>query len=268
MRELHDDYNEVIEIASSTTTFSGVYQIDPTMRLVDIEAEVQAVVGAAPTIDITPQVSSDKVTWVDDIALAQKTGTGTEKARLIKAKTYLRFKIVTAGTFTSARVRVFAQAIPGDDSGAVDGETYSTSILSIMGAVVADVTSMAAVTIGKATKLFTDVAGRLIVTLGTLIAGEDLTNDVIKVEMQGTAFAIQTATTTLVDSGVGFVHEIFVVGGTLGNVTIYDSLVGSGTELLPTVTAVNGGVLLKNVKYSTGLTIVTAAATVIVGSIR
>jgi len=166
MAEQHQDFNEVIAIASSTTTFSGVYQIDPEMRLIDIESEVQAIAGAAPTIDVTPQFSSDGSTWVDDVALTQQTATGTEKGRVAKAKTYMRFKIVTAGTFTSCTMRMFAQAIPGNDSGVKDGETYVSSVLSFMGAVVADVTAMAAVTIGKATKLFTDVAGRLIVTLG------------------------------------------------------------------------------------------------------
>ena len=74
---------------------------------------------------------------------------------------------------------------------------------------------------------------------------------------------ISTATTTTIDTGAGFIDEIFVVGGTLGNVTIYDNTAASGTILLPAVTPVAGGFLIKNCPYATGVTIVTAAATVL-----
>lgn len=114
----------------------------------------------------------------------------------------------------------------------------------------------------------TNAVGDLSVTSGTVCAGEDLTNNVQKIEQRGTPFAISTATTTTVKSGSGFVYNIRVIGGTLGNVTIYDNTAASGTVLLPTVTPVANGVLLENVSFSTGLTIVTAAATVIIGSTR
>lgn len=104
--------------------------------------------------------------------------------------------------------------------------------------------------------------------MGSKLAGEDLVSDVIKVEQRYTPFAISTATTTTVKSGSGFVHIIRIVGGTMGNVTIYDNTAASGTVLLPTVTAVNGIIVLDDVTFTTGLTIVTAAATVITGSYR
>jgi hypothetical protein len=113
-----------------------------------------------------------------------------------------------------------------------------------------------------------DVNNNKVVTQGTELAGEDLNNGVLKVEQRGFSFAISTAATTTVKSGSGFVYKIRVVGGTLGNVTIYDNPAATGTVLLPTVTPVANGVLLENVSFSAGLTIVTAAATVIVGSYR
>lgn len=104
--------------------------------------------------------------------------------------------------------------------------------------------------------------------LDVQLAGEDLINGVMKVEQRYTPFAISTATTTTVISGSGYVNRIRVVGGTLGNVTIYDNTAASGTVLLPTATPVQDGILLENITFDTGLTIVTAAATVIVGGYR
>lgn len=121
---------------------------------------------------------------------------------------------------------------------------------------------------GEPSALEVDVNGNVKTTAATLGAGEDLTNDVLKVEQRYSNFNISTATTTTVLSGSGYVDEIICIGGTLGNVTIYDNTAASGTILLPTVTPVAGGVLLKHVTFSTGLTIVTAAATVIAGSYR
>jgi len=99
-------------------------------------------------------------------------------------------------------------------------------------------------------------------------AGEDLTNDVVKVENRGSYFNISTATTTTVKSTAGHVNKIRVIGGTLGAVTIYDNTAASGTVILPSVTPVADGVLLEDIDFATGLTIVTAAATVIAGSYR
>jgi len=79
---------------------------------------------------------------------------------------------------------------------------------------------------------------------------------------------IKTATTTTVKPGAGFIKEIRVIGGTLGAVTIYDNTAGSGTEIAPSSTPDKGQVLKKSCQFTTGLTIVTAAATYIVISYR
>jgi hypothetical protein len=75
---------------------------------------------------------------------------------------------------------------------------------------------------------------------------------------------IVTATTTTVKSGAGVARKVWVAGGTLGNVSIFDSLTGSGTSLFPAVTPAANAVLLEDVAFGTGLTIVTAAATIVV----
>jgi len=117
-------------------------------------------------------------------------------------------------------------------------------------------------------KLQSDSSGFLKVSLGTDIAGEDSVNEKLVVEQRYTNFNIVTATTTIVKAGAGYVDEIIVVGGALGDVTIYDNTAASGTKLCPTITPVSGAIILKHITFATGLTIVTAAATGLVGSYR
>ncbi len=115
--------------------------------------------------------------------------------------------------------------------------------------------------------LTTDELGNLYVNAAPL-AGEDVTNDVIKVEQRYLPLAISAAATTNVKTGTGYLDSLVCVGGTLGAVTVYDNTVASGTVLCPTVTPVAGGILLRHITFSVGLTIVTAAATVLTGAYR
>jgi hypothetical protein len=116
-----------------------------------------------------------------------------------------------------------------------------------------------------------DLSGNQRVTLGTLIAGEDLTVGVLKTEQRFSYATINSATTTTVKSAAGFLHTITIAGGTAGAITIYDNTAGSGTTIIPAFTpgSVSAPVTLTlDVAFSTGLTIVTAAATVISLSYR
>lgn len=108
-------------------------------------------------------------------------------------------------------------------------------------------------------------------SLNTKLAGEDLVNDVQKVEQRYTYNAISTATTTLVKTGAGFVHTISIVGGTLGAITVYDNTTATGTAIIPTFTptaTLPCPPIILDASFATGLTIVTAAATIIVVSYR
>jgi len=100
----------------------------------------------------------------------------------------------------------------------------------------------------------------------------DATNDVTRVYPDDYSYAaIETATTTTIKAESGHIKEIRVIGGTLGAITVYDNTAGSGTEIVPTVTppTLTGTfVLKKDCSFATGLTIVTAAATIIVVSYR
>lgn len=110
-----------------------------------------------------------------------------------------------------------------------------------------------------------DVNGNTKVTLATQIAGEDLTNDVLKSEQRFSYLNIVAGqATTVVKAGAGFLHAITFNGpATATNTTnVYDHASGAGTIIAtPLATAIVSPVtLIFDVSFSTGLTIITATA--------
>lgn len=110
-------------------------------------------------------------------------------------------------------------------------------------------------------------SGELDVNLYTKIAGEDLTNDVMKCEEQMSYNNIVSAapTTTTVKSGAGLLHCIQInAAAATGVITVYDNTAGSGTKIatitMPATLLANQVTLYFDVKFATGLTIVTATA--------
>lgn len=106
-------------------------------------------------------------------------------------------------------------------------------------------------------------------TLSKKLAGEDLTNDVMKVEQQFVYKNINVANTTTVKSGSGFLHGItFNDPSAGGTIILYDNTAGSGT-LIGTISATSAsGTLFYDVQFSTGLTVVTSSAVDITISYR
>ena len=111
-----------------------------------------------------------------------------------------------------------------------------------------------------------DANGNTKVTLATQIAGEDLTNDVMKVEQRFSYETITLAapTTTVVKSGAGFLHAIDFTAIAAGVITIYDNISAAGT---PVRIITSPATLLQNeinkvldISFATGLTIVTSVA--------
>jgi hypothetical protein len=91
----------------------------------------------------------------------------------------------------------------------------------------------------------------------------DPTNDAVTVYPFGHSYTyISTATTTTVKSGSGVLAGITIEGGTTGTIIIYDNTAGSGTIIasFDTTNALNN-YFLEPIAFSTGLTIVTSAAT-------
>lgn len=119
---------------------------------------------------------------------------------------------------------------------------------------------------GDGSSLAVDVNKNLKTTNTTLAAGEDLTNDVQKVEQRFSYATIKTLATTTIKSGAGFVHSITIIGGTLGTIAVYDNTAASGTEIIPSFTptaTLPCPTMILDETFSTGLTIITGAATII-----
>jgi hypothetical protein len=117
-----------------------------------------------------------------------------------------------------------------------------------------------------------DLSGNQRVTLGTLIAGENLTSNRLNVEPVYSVSSITTQTTTVVKNTPGTLHSIIIPTPVASaTVKIYDNTAGSGSVILDTITfpatlLSSGPVcLIFDVIFATGLTIVTAGATMSLG---
>lgn len=83
-----------------------------------------------------------------------------------------------------------------------------------------------------------DLSGNQRITLGTLIAGEDLTNNRTVVEQRFSYDAVTATGTTTVKSGAGFIH-LFTINNpvqlasatTASTIVVYDNTAASGTKI-------------------------------------
>jgi len=71
---------------------------------------------------------------------------------------------------------------------------------------------------------------------------------------------IATNTTTVVKSGSGHLHSIVVNTTAAGAITVYNNTAGSGTKIATMKASIVEGTYLFDLEFTTGLTIVTAAA--------
>ena len=113
-----------------------------------------------------------------------------------------------------------------------------------------------------------DANGNTKQSLGTTIAGEDIPNDVTKVEMRNNAPYISTATTTVCKTGAGLLNTVTVQGGTAGTIIGYDNTAASGTILFSFSSTNALATYTFNVSFAIGLTVVTSAATQLTISAR
>lgn len=90
--------------------------------------------------------------------------------------------------------------------------------------------------------------------------GEDSTNDRTWGGWRGSGAYISSATTTTVKSGAGVLHAIVLGETAAGAITIYDNTAGSGTVICVLKASIAEGTFVFDRAFSTGLTIVTAAA--------
>jgi hypothetical protein len=84
---------------------------------------------------------------------------------------------------------------------------------------------------GRSSALSVDANKNLTTTLGTALAGEDLTNDVMKTEQRFSY--VNLSADAVVKSGAGFLHTITFAqidaAPTAGTIIIYDNTAESGT---------------------------------------
>lgn len=120
---------------------------------------------------------------------------------------------------------------------------------------------------GQGLPIQVDVNGNQRMTLGTTIAGEDITNDVQKVEQRFTYANMTAATTTTIKAGAGFLHLISInTPVASATVTLFDNTAGSGNKigtitLGSVITGDQPDSVIYDVSFSTGLCVVASGAT-------
>lgn len=149
--------------------------------------------------------------------------------------------------------------IKSEDAGHTTGDT-GFMLLGVRKATPADLS--AGGTDGDYEPFQVDANGAVWISLATLIAGEDLTNNVLKTEQRFTTSGVLTSDTT-VKSGAGFLHTVTIAQNdaapTAGTIDVYDNTTtGSGTKLftwtLTTAVFTPFSVVI-DASFATGLTV-------------
>lgn len=98
-----------------------------------------------------------------------------------------------------------------------------------------------------------DSAGNQLVGLGSLMAGEDLTNDVLKTEDRSTYTNISAS--ALIKTGAGRLKGFMVNSHSSGTLKLWDNTSAATTVLLNTITFNAGPAVfvLPDVEFGTGL---------------
>lgn len=253
---------------AATTTGAGTQL--PVLGMGTVEFTVTITGGTAT---VTFQGSEDGSTLSS--ILATQEGTNTTSTIATASGVYkatcagLQVVQATITAIAGATITVTAHAVPGVSGGTVtaivQGNVASLATDSGNPVKVGGVynSSPPAPTTGQRVDLQTDANGALRVNPGPLSQGTD---SVTNYPFGHSYAAISTATTTTVKSGAGVIRAIQVLGGTLGAITVYDNTAASGTLIAPTFTptaTLPNVPILQDIAFGTGLTIVTAAATII-----
>jgi hypothetical protein len=105
----------------------------------------------------------------------------------------------------------------------------------------------------------TDLSGNQRVTMGTALS--QAIDSILSYPFGHTYATITTATTTTVKSGAGTLRSIIVTGGTAGTIAITDNTTSGGTSIASFDSTNAIATYTFDAAFSTGLTIVTGAAT-------
>ena len=106
-----------------------------------------------------------------------------------------------------------------------------------------------------------DVNGNLLNSLGTRLAGEDISRGIMKVQQEFTPYAITIAGSYTASAGTCLLGSIVVQGGTAGTIKIYDNTSATGTPVLDFDSTAALASYPINGKFYVGCFIVTSANT-------
>lgn len=98
------------------------------------------------------------------------------------------------------------------------------------------------------------------VTLSRQIAGEDLTNDVLKVQERNSYANYTTSAANVTKSAAGFLHTVTVNAAPTSAIEIYDNSAASGNLIATLPASAVVGTYTYDVIFTTGLTVNTASA--------
>jgi hypothetical protein len=238
---------------------------------------------------IIPVISFDNgATWVNSKFVEPATLLRYDNVVFASANTAVNYSIETIGGVThagaklnpyvsgSANIKVTATVtVPRTFSYLLGAQSnvLTSAIASIMASLPLGIANATApsLTEGRFSQLSLDLNNNLRVTLGNNIAGENNITNRLNVEPIYSWVVINTATTTTIKSGAGTLHTICILGGTLGTVTAYDNTAGSGTSIFPSFTpsaTLPNPSIICDISFTTGLTIVTGSATIILVTYR
>jgi hypothetical protein len=109
---------------------------------------------------------------------------------------------------------------------------------------------------GETRRIKATDAGALNVNLNTTIAGEDVSNDVLKTEFRYSYWRGNTAGTTTVKAAPSLLHRVVIgKGATSATVTVYDNTSATGNTI-SVIDASAPSSLEFNIQTLTGLTVV------------
>lgn len=108
---------------------------------------------------------------------------------------------------------------------------------------------------GATGTLWINANGALRTTLDTTIAGEDITNDVMKVEHRYTNAFTSLASITTVKSGAGFFHNITFGHASCPSLIVYDNTSAANPIIQTFQAGMPAGSYTINRSFSTGLTL-------------
>ena len=237
---------------------------------------------------LTFEVTNDYTNWSSLSAVqegtnatsATATATGLYRAN-ISGYRGVRARV---STFGSGTITVVGRATFDKVSGSGSGGGTGTGAGQVQGTGASGATAVGnpvaiggkfnttppTLTDGQRGDIQLDNKGNQLVTLSTLIAGEDLTNNKMVTESRYSFTNVTTNTTTTIKSGSGVLFGIVVnnpsaITISVLTLTLYDNTAASGTKIgtlvVPLTTTGEPFTILESAVFTTGLTAVTAGPT-------